>query len=125
MLTLLWLALVFVSVAFVSVILLTVILLVATATAQDKDDLKSLRADNSLPFYMGVITGITSAYIATYLAICPRPVSGAMVLAVVDSSDRLYDDRPPTVAVLNALTYLGCEVDADYLVRRFNETKAK
>jgi hypothetical protein len=76
------LSLVFVSVAFVSVILLTVILLVATATAQDKDDLKSLRAGNSLPFYMGVITGMTSAYIASHLAICPRPVNRAMVVAV-------------------------------------------
>jgi len=31
-------------------------------------------------------------------------------------------DRPPAVAVLNALTYLGCEVDTDYIARRWNGT---
>jgi len=81
----------------------SVTLLAASATAQDKDDLKSLRAANSLPFYRGVVTGMTSAYVASYFVLCPRPMNRAMVLAVVDSSDHPYDDYKPAVAVLKAL----------------------
>jgi len=70
-------------------------LLPATATAQGKEDLKAVRANNSPPFYMGYITGLTNGYIAANLVTCPRPVNGVMVLGVLDSNSHPYDDRTP------------------------------
>jgi hypothetical protein len=97
------------------VLLLAVLLsflLPATATAQGKEDLKSVRADNSAPFYMGYITGLTNGYIAANLVTCPRPVNGVMVLGVLDSNSHPYDDRTPEAAVLHALVDLGCPADS-------------
>jgi len=84
----------------------------ATATAQGKEDLKSVRADNSAPFFMGYITGLTNGYIAANLVTCPRPVNGVMVLGVLDSNSRPYDDRTPEAAVLRALIDLGCTAES-------------
>jgi len=105
--------------------LLSVVLLVTAASAQEKDDLKSMRETSTPAFYRGLITGMTMAYVASYLATCPRPVNGAMVQAVLDAVPHRYDDRASSVAVLNALTYLGCEVDTDYIVRHWSEKEAK
>jgi hypothetical protein len=100
------------SVVLLLAVLLS-LLLPATATAQGKEDLKSVRADSSVPFYMGYITGLVNGYIAANFVTCPRPVNGVMVLGVLDSSDRPYDDRIPEAAVLHALVYLGCTADRD------------
>jgi hypothetical protein len=88
------------------------LLLPAAATAQGKEDLKSVRADNSVPFYMGYISGLTNGYIAANLVTCFRPVNGVMVLGVLDSNNRPYDDRTPEAAVLRALGDLGCRADS-------------
>jgi hypothetical protein len=88
------------------------LLLPATATVQGKEDLKSVRAENSAPFYMGYITGLTNGYIAANVVTCPRPVNGVMVLGVLDSRGRRYDDQIPEAAVLRALIDLGCTAES-------------
>jgi hypothetical protein len=100
------------SLALVLLLAVPLSLLPATATAQGKEDLKSVRADNSAPFYMGYITGLTNGYIAANLVTCPRPVNGVMVLGVLDSSNRPYEDRTPEAAVLSALVDLGCTAES-------------
>lgn len=105
------LALGLLSVLLLLAVLLS-LLLPATATAQGKEDLKAVRGDNSVSFHMGYITGLTNGYIAANLVTCPRPVNGVMVLGVLDSRDRPYDDRTPEAAVLHALVDLGCPADS-------------
>jgi hypothetical protein len=51
-------------------------------------------------------------------ALCQQGVSVGMVKAVWDVEGRPYDNDTPFLAVVSALERLGCEVDAEYIVRR-------
>lgn len=107
-----------------ALLLIAMLVLAPAASADDKDDVRGLRKA-SPDFYKGVITGLTNGYIGSYLVICPDTVSGGMVLAVLDTTDRQYDSLKPVVAVLHVLQRLGCDVDTEYMIRRLKQKESE
>lgn len=61
-------------------------------------------------FRKGLIVGIVEGYVGIGVMSCPQPVSGQMVLAVLDTG-RPYEDEDWRMAVGMAMIRLGCSLN--------------